>query len=109
MATENDEVTAMAKAKIPRFTPAEAMAATGLSKGQFSNRALKLGIQRDGLYTLDEVYQIVTCIRRYKSIPRPEAVKALRNGLTKMMEAHNDNLTIIVYEDGKARTVSLEG
>ena len=99
----------MAKAKVMKYTPAEAISATGLSKGQFTNRALKLGIARDGLYTMDEVYQIVTSVRRYKSLPRPEAVKTLRNGLIKMMEAHNDGLTIVVYDDGKARTVSVKG
>lgn len=63
------------------FTPKEVRIATGLSVGTVNNRAERLGIQRKGFYTLDEVERIIRYPLKRITACSPAQVELLRERL----------------------------
>ena len=85
------------------YRPSDVMKATGISRGQFCNRALMLGIKRDRGYTIDEVYKIVS----YAPINRTQKadVEKLRGLLSDMLKENGSPLRIQTDKDGNAQLV----
>lgn len=75
------------------YSPSEAIAATGLTRYQFTGRAQILGIQRCRRYSLDEIYRIATY-----SVPAgrndPDKAEKLKDELIGMFDRNNDGITI---------------
>lgn len=86
-----------------RYRPCDVIRATGISRGQFCNRALMLGIKRDRAYTLDEVYRIVSYL------PPNRVCRAntdeLRNTIADMLKQNGSGVRIETDENGKSKLV----
>ena len=82
-----------------RYSPSEAMMATGLRRGQFTNRALMLGIPRTRMYTVEDIYRIASYspLTRRKNL---EKANELREALQAMFAERNDHIRIEETEDG---------
>lgn len=84
-----------------RFTPTEIIMATGIGRGSISDRALRLGLSRDGKgYTLEEVYKIIAYVPNRRKAAQDKAER-LRNRLTDMLKTDNSPVSIEKNEKGE--------
>lgn len=85
-----------------RYTPAEIVLATGISRYTVRNRAIKLGYETsDGTgYTAEQVMAMVTIPLQFHR-KSEEAAMELRETLNKMIEENNVPMCIVQNKKGE--------
>lgn len=84
------------------FTTAEIMLATGLGRGTITNRARKLGFERNGVgYTSVQVLKIVTQPLEIHRKSEENAME-LRENLNQMFEENGLPMAIVRKKNGQA-------
>lgn len=83
------------------YTTAEIMLATGLQRGTITNRAVRLGFNRNGTgYTAEQIFQIVTVPLQVHRKSEENALE-LRERLNSMIADSNLPMGIVQNRDGQ--------
>lgn len=99
------------------YTTAEIMLATGLGRGTITNRALRLGYERNGKgYTVDQVIQIITVPLQIHRKSEAAAME-LREKLNERFQKDDISMAIVrldgdwklEYRNGKQKTYGKRG